>query len=157
MYLLFAQSSISIWTSSINRDPVTYACYGTNIFSAPINQGLNPIIVNNATAQQIDEANCRHLLLRSHYNTCHVADKALRDIVLEVVHNIYRDTIKHDTFGFGQRTTINVMDHLWDTYYRVIDDDQFAENLEKIKSPWQPQTTIESLFTQLKDCQVFLF
>ena len=46
------------------------------------------------------------------------------------------------------------MDHLWDTY-GTIDDDQLVENLEAIKTPWQPPTPIENLFTQLKKCQAF--
>ena len=46
------------------------------------------------------------------------------------------------------------MDHLWETY-GLIDDDQLAANLEKIKTPWAPPTPIEILFTQLKICQAF--
>ena len=134
--------------------PATYAGYGANAFPAPANPGLNPVIAANPTGPQISEANRVHLLQRSHYDTYHAADKSLRKLVLDAVPNIYLDAVKHDTLGFGQCTTLVLMDHLWDTY-GFIDDDQLAANLEKIKAPWAPPTPIENLFTQLKDCQAF--
>ena len=56
--------------------PATYTIYNANTFPAPKNPGLNPKIEqNNPTAQQIAEANRQHLLLHSHYDTYHAADK----------------------------------------------------------------------------------
>ena len=102
---------------ALTATPATYASYSANAFTTPNNPGLNPTIEqNNPTAQQIAEANCQHLLLCSHYDTYHAADKSIRKLVLEAVPNIYLDTIKNDTLGYGQHTTIDIMDHLWDTY-----------------------------------------
>ena len=89
-----------------------------------------------ATPIQINAANCQHLLIRTHYDTYHAVDKALRKLILEALPNIYIDAIKHDTLGCGQATALIIMDHIWDTY-GVIDDDQLAGNLETIKSLWQ--------------------
>ena len=68
--------------------PATYAGYGANAFPAPANPGLNPVIAVNPTAPQIAEANRQHLLLRSHYDTYHAADKSLCKLVLDAVPNI---------------------------------------------------------------------
>lgn len=46
------------------------------------------------------------------------------------------------------------MDHLWDTY-GFIHDDQLADKFEAIKEYWQPPSPIENLFTQLKKNQTF--
>ena len=60
-------------------------------------------------------------------------DKVLRKLLIDTVPEIYLDAIKHDTLGFGRCTSLDILDHLWDTY-GVIDDDQLAVNLEKIKN-----------------------
>ena len=82
-------------------------------------------------------------------------DKALRKLLLDTVPEIYLDFIKHDTLGFGRCTSLDILDHLWDIY-GVIDDDQLVVNLEMIKKHWQSPTSIKKLFTQLKTCQAFL-
>ena len=132
----------------------TYAAYGASPFGVPANLGLNPIIIAGATAIVINEANRRHLIERTHYDTYHAADKSIRKQLLEAVPSVYLEEISHETLGFGQVTSLQILDHLWATH-GTIDDDQLAQNLETIKTPWQPPTPIETLFTQLKKCQAF--
>ena len=119
----------------LSLTPATYAGYGANPFAAPANPGLNPTIIDNSTYIVITEANCYHLIERVHYDTYHSVDKALRKQLLEAIPSVYLESIKHDTLGLGQCTTLDILNHLWDTY-GVIDDDQLAENLEAIKQPW---------------------
>ena len=44
------------------------------------------------------------------------------------------------------------MTYLWTTY-GVIDDDQLGDNLVVMSTPCSPPIPIETLFTQLKECQ----
>ena len=117
--------------------PSTYASYGANAFTSPVNPGLNPTYEATATSDTIRETNHRHIICRVHYETYHIADKVLRKILLDAVPEIYLEAIKYNTLGFGRCTALDILDHLWDTY-GVIDDNQLSVNLEVIKNPWQP-------------------
>ena len=69
-----------------------------------------------------------------HYETYHTSDKSLHKLLLDAVPEIYLDVIKHDTLGFGRCTSLDILEHLCDTY-NIINDDQLAANLEMIKTP----------------------
>ena len=71
---------------------------------------------------------------RNHYDTYHDTDRALHKLLLDVIPVIYFKSIKHDALDFGQCTSLNIMDHIWDTY-GVIDAEQLAVNLDNIKVP----------------------
>ena len=111
-----------------------YASYDTNTFSNHVNPGLNPIYEANTISDTLCEVNLRHIIHQVHYEMYHMAYKALRKLLLDAVPEIYLDFIKHDTLGFGRCTSLDILDHLWDIY-GVIDDDQLAVNLEMIKKP----------------------
>ena len=114
--------------------PATYVSYGANNISDPVNLGLIPAYEATALSDTIPKANHRHIIRRVHYETYHMADKALRKLLLDGVPKIYLEAIKHDTLSFGRCTSLDILDNLWDTY-DIIDDNQLAANLEMIKTP----------------------
>ena len=96
-----------------------------------------------------------HLSIHQSYNTQHIADKALYQLLLSVILHIYLEAIIYDTLGFGCCTALSILDHLW-VKYGLIDDNQLATNLEDIMSLCQLPIPIKTLFTQLKRCKNFL-
>ena len=116
--------------------PPTYVSYVLNTFSSPINPAFNPTYQATASSDIIREANRRHIICRVHYEIYHAADKALCKLLLDAVPYVYLDAIKHDTLGFEKCISLDILDHLWDTY-GIINDDQLAANLEMMKTSWQ--------------------
>lgn len=68
-------------------------------------------------------------------DTYHAANKALYIQLVEAILPVYIEAIIHDILGFGQTASLQIMDHTWDTY-GIIDDEQPAEKLETIQTPW---------------------
>ena len=66
-------------------------------------------------------------------HTYHTSDKSLHQLILEAIPAIYLDDTKYEYLGFGQRSALEIIAPIWDTY-RIIDNDLLAENLEKSNS-----------------------
>ena len=96
----------------------------------------------------------QHLKLRSMHNTYQAANNALHQLLLWAILLIYLEAIKGDALGFfGRCTALQIIDQLWEIY-GVVNDNQLAENLEKIigtplnpyRCPFHPAQDILSYF-----------
>ena len=142
-HLVLTQSAFDYRTS----DP------GVN-FAPPPNPGLNPTHQRGASAEEIRERNRQHPLLRQDHANYQTCERCLKTLLLDAVPAIFLEEQRNETLGFGDKTTLVLLTHLWSTYGEI-DDDMLAENLERIKSPWSPPTPIETLYRQIKTCMTF--
>ena len=92
--------------------PAIYTADGANPFDEPANPGLNPTIIENSTVIVINESNRRHLIVQTHYDTYHTADKALSKQLLEAIPSVYLKAIIYDTLGFGQTIFLHIMNNI---------------------------------------------
>ena len=87
------------------------------------------------------------------YDTYHTCNKVLKAQLLDSVNHLYISDLHDNGIGFASVTTLTILTHLWATY-GVINNDPLRKNLEKMTTTWSPPPiSIETLFTQLKNCQ----
>jgi hypothetical protein len=123
-------------------------------FVPPVNPPPNPVHVAGATAITVNEDNRQHLQQQKDFKTYHDVDKALRNQIIASLPDLYIRAVKDDTTGYGNVTSLTMLDHLWKTY-GTITQPELKENEKRMQLPWNPPTPIEVLFTQLDDAVAF--
>ena len=79
---------------------------------------------------------------------------ALRNLILNSVHNKYINDLEDDLTGYAKVSPLQLMTHLWSAY-GTVDDADHAANEDAMKKPWTPPEPIATLFEQLKKGQDF--
>ena len=138
----------------LSMHPTAYADKSTTPLPNPANPGSGPDISRNSTAPIIQQAHFDYKVEKATYDTYHAADRALKTQVIKAVPDIFYDELHDEDIGYAAITTRDLLDHLWDTYGQI-DDDQLASNIQKMNTPWLPPTPIDRLFTQIKNCRKF--
>jgi hypothetical protein len=85
---------------------------------------------------------------------CSYVDKALRNQLQADVPEVYISAILDTIIGIGNRTRLTLLTHLHDTY-GTITEAELGKNLDRMKSQWNPPTSIDILFTQINDGVAF--
>ena len=123
-------------------------------YTPPTRPTPNPVHHPQANSATITETNRYHNLVWAEFRLFHATDRALKKLLLEAVPPLFLEELRDDTVGFAQVSTLNLLTHLKATY-AIITEDELTANLLKIQTPWDPTTSIETLFLQLKLCQKF--
>ena len=136
---------------ALTMDPAHYAVLTTNVaYVVPVNPGDNPIHAPGATDPEIKEANRAHLVAKEHYEKHHDTERAaLKTQLISAIPDIFLARQKQPHLGYGARTTLQLLTHLW-TSYGKIESSQLVENEQRMKAAWHPTEPIEKLFSQLK-------
>jgi hypothetical protein len=137
---------------ALTISPADYqaASLGNVPFIAPPIPPIAPVHQQNATAFQIAENLRQWKEDQATFRTYHDVDKALRIMLIDAVHDTYLAELHHDDFAYGNRTTLEVLTYLWDTYSEITPDD-LALNTLRMTKPWNPPTPIEDMFKQVAD------
>ena len=117
-------------------------------FLAPPNSGLNTVYARSATEEELAETNCQHRLLCEDFNLYYTPERALKTLLVAAMPHLFIAELYDEALGWGTTTTLQLLTHLHTTY-GGIDEDMLAENLERIKTPWSPPTSIDTLFYKL--------
>jgi hypothetical protein len=107
-----------------------------------------------AKAHTISEENRLHLEARREFMLYTNVDKALRTQLQAAVPKVYISAIIDPLIGIGNTTCLTLLTHLHDTY-GTITEAELDRNLDRMKSQWNPPTSIELLFTQINDGVAF--
>jgi hypothetical protein len=78
----------------------------------------------------------------------------LRALILQAVPHTYIGTLKDNQTGFGNVTPKQLLDHLM-KFYGTIQATDLQNNLKKLATPWDPDTSIETVFNNGKECRQF--
>lgn len=133
----------------------TYLAASNNVpFVAPVHPGQNPVHLAGATSAQITETNRRHAADLVEFNTYRKTDASLKKQLLAAVPGTYINRLKHQQLGFANITTLAILEHL-QTTYGTLTIDELTANVQKMNKPWSPNEAIETLFEQIRECQVF--
>jgi hypothetical protein len=109
------------------------------------------------TGPQITKINRRHQKDQTVVQTYDATDKAIRNQVIdEAIPLVYMQALYNPVTGFGNVTTLALMNHLW-TNYGKIQPSELNNNEARMTMMWQPPMPIEVLFTQLEDCVALSF
>ena len=136
------------------ENPADYLAITGEAFNAPANPGAEPIVPPTATGAQISAITSAFQGAVYDYRTYRNVDIALRNILLRLVGEQFIDPLRHPLTSFGNVTTLQLLNHLFQTY-GVITRKQMKENLTLFNSDWGPPTPIENLFKRFKDCRAF--
>ena len=139
----------------LTMSPAKYAVLTTNqVYVVPVNPGDNPVHAANATQPQITEANRAHLVSKRVYDTYMDVDLALKTQLLAACPDIYTAAKKQPQVGYGARTTLYLLTHLWAKYGKI-EPSQLDENEDLMKTPWHPTEPFEKLIDQLTSTFAF--
>jgi hypothetical protein len=121
-----------------------------NAFIIPIAPA--PLINPAGTQIQVAEAIRQHTEQVRVFARYHDTDKALVRAIIAATPSTYIDALADAELGYANVTTLQVLQHLQDTYGVMTAADRDA-NLARMVAPWSPPQPIESLFKQLDDGQ----
>lgn len=89
-----------------------------------------------------------------HFTTYRSTELALKRQLIAAVPDLYIKSLKHYTYGYANVTTLQILEHLIDTFGIIMPADLDA-NLERMNAAWHPPTPIEVLFEQLDSALQF--
>jgi hypothetical protein len=136
---------------ALTVSPAVYTTLSAVIFIPPLNPGAVPVVPGNASAAQVQtlfRAHKENLRLWQLYN--HV-DAALKQQLVNGVHQMYIRTLENRHTGFANVTTRQLIDHLLNTTYGNLTPTDLATNDSLFRQAYDPSQPIESLYAQIED------
>ena len=131
-----------------------YATLSDNPFDPPQNPGPSPEIPDRVTGPQIAETRAEYEESVKMYKTYDATDKALKQLLLGAVEDMFVRALRYRHIGYANVTTLQLLTHLY-TVYVNISATGLQENDEKMKTPYDPNLPIETLFDQVEDAMEF--
>ena len=105
----------------------------------------HPVHPPNATQPQITEINRLHKATQQIFRTYDELDKDLKTQIIQATPVCYINVLCHRTLGFTTITSLQLLTHLWTTYYGTITQAEHDENVKRMNTPWSPPTPVETL------------
>ena len=147
------QSNLGCGTLGILYLPVSPAVYATLSGIAlvvPVNPGASPIIPDGATCPQINDLWYTFQAATALFNKCDRTDKALSQLILSAVEEMYVCSLRHRYARYGQTTTRQLLDHLYATYANILPAD-LQSNDVRLRSPYDANHPVENLFDKVEN------
>ena len=144
------QSNLGYGTLGLLKMTVSLSVYNTLLsisFIVPVNPGSIPIIPTNSTGSQIAELCYAFDTASALFNEYNRTNKALRQILLSTVDEMFIRSLRHSYVGYGLTTTCAILDHLYATYANISSAD-LQENNAVFGTPCDINQPIESLIWQ---------
>ena len=112
------QSNLDCGTLELLYLTVSTAVYSTlsaSIFVVPVNTSPKPVIQKHSTGPQIANIRYEYHAATTLFNEYDRTDKALRQLLLESVKEMYVRSLRHRYAGYGQTSTKQLLAHLYAT------------------------------------------
>jgi hypothetical protein len=83
-----------------------------------------------------------------------MVQSALKKQIITVVDPMYIEILNDDLVGFANTNSRDILDHLFLSYGSItaVANEQ---NFENMRTEWDPQHPVETLFKQVQDCVDF--
>jgi hypothetical protein len=104
----------------------------------------------NAAAGTVALARAEHEEGMNTYNKCHSLERQLKNQLLKAVPMIFIEELEDFEHGFATVTTGQLLEHLVTNYGTLTPEDKF-KNSEKLHTPWNPDTPLETLFNNVAE------
>ena len=134
--------------------PEVYNTLSNVPFNPPTNPGPLPTYPDGATQHQILAANKAHELqvqLFKQYDAC---DRALKQLLLGAVDDIFVNALSNTHIGYANTTTLQLITHLYDNYGKITDAD-LRKNQETMVENLDTNLPIETFYHRIEDCVAF--
>ena len=116
------QSNLGCGTLGLHQLTVSTAVYNTlssTRFIVPVNPGYVPIILSNSTGAQITKLRYTFDTASALFNEYDRTDKALQQILLSTVDEMFIRSLQHKYIRYGLTNTRTILDHLYATYANI--------------------------------------
>jgi hypothetical protein len=107
-----------------------------------------PTHKDNATDAKTVEHNRQHNALLAEFVKLHTVDAIIRNLLIAAVQAIFLAAKCNPVTGFGNVTRLALLTHLRNVYGRITEQD-LKQNIQRMRTQWNPPTAIESLFVQI--------
>ena len=129
-----------------------YATLSDVEFIEPLNPGTTPVYAARATAAQISQTRTDFIENRKNFNQYNNTDKALKQLLLSAVDDMFLKTLKNSISGYSRVTTKQLINHLYDRYGQLTPQD-LKDNDDNLHQPYDATSPIENLFEQIETAQ----
>ena len=134
--------------------PAVYNTLSATAFLPPVNPGPAPIIPDGSTGPQIADIRFAFADATSVFKDYDLADKALKQLLLGAVDDMFVRSLQTKYIGYLNVTTREILDHLYSQYARISAAD-LQENDVSFKTAYDPNLPIETLFDQVENAVDF--
>ena len=123
-------------------------------YHRPTNPGPLPNLPGTATGPQIAAIERLHKVELFEFNRYKKIEAALKRFLIHSVEDIFIHALHQQHIGYANRTTRELLEHMFRSYGRVHPHDLVA-NTKRMQAPWDPNTPFEQLAKQIDDCADF--
>jgi hypothetical protein len=134
--------------------PAIYDALPATAFVPPANPGPAPVIPAGATGTQLFNISFAFNAATALFRDYDLADKALKQLLLGAVDDMFVRTLQTKYIGYLNVTTHQLLDHLY-SQYAQISATNLQENDAALKTAYDPNLPIETLFGQVEDAVDF--
>jgi hypothetical protein len=113
-----------------------------------------PMPVFQGTAAVIATTQANYERETATYTTHRDLSTHIKQLILTAVPKIYLDALSHPDFGYANVSPRQLLTHLVTTCGQITTMD-LRDNLQRIKSPWNPDLPIETVFSNGTFCRRF--
>jgi len=129
-----------------------YATLSDTPFIEPLNPGIAPVYAAQTSARQISQTRTDFIENRKSFNQYNNTDKALKQLLLSAVNDIYLKALKNPVSGYSHITTKQLIQHLYRRYGQLTPQN-LKYNDDAMNAPYDATTPIENLFEQIENAQ----
>jgi len=135
--------------------PAVYNLRSATPFARTPNPGDPPTVFPPGTTQdQQDAIKSQYKMALKNYECCQRMDLLLKNQIENAIEPIWLSGIHENTLGFGNRTTLDVLQYLFTTYGQIAPHEVQA-NVDAMNKAFDPNQPIAILFKQIEDAQRF--
>jgi hypothetical protein len=91
---------------------------------------------------------------KAEWEAAHEFKRTMQKLIIQAVPRVHLLDFRCSMFGYSDIDPGEVLDYLIDTYGQITSE-ELAENLEKLKAPWNPDTPIKNAFANGELCRAF--
>ena len=128
--------------------PASYTTFSATNFVVPVNPGPKTVIPEHSTGPQIADISYAYHASTTFFNEYDRMGKALRQLMLASVDEMYVCSLRHRYAGYSQTSTHQLLDHLYATYVNISPADLQANDM-KLRATYDRNQLVENLFDQV--------
>jgi hypothetical protein len=104
--------------------------------------------------KEYTDAQVKYKTSKAEWEAAHEFKRTMQKLVIQAVPRVHLLEFRCSMFGYSDIDPGEVLDYLIDTYGQITSE-ELAENLEKLKAPWNPDTPIKNAFANGELCRAF--
>jgi hypothetical protein len=101
-----------------------------------------------------DKQRARYKSELQEYQDARALRNQLKAQLIQAIPSSYRAVLAHPVLGYANVTPRAILTHMLDRYGRITEQD-LQRNLKALETPWDPETTIDTVFINGTACREF--